>query len=1202
MTGIPQGSEFAVNTITLGTQQTFFASSGTSHTPRAVAIDSDGDYIVTWTGQDGSLTGIHARRYNKDGVAQDAIEFGVNRTTAGRQAFSSVAMDADGDFVITWTSSQDDGLGISYGIYAQRYNSAGVAQDGEFLVNAPSFADQNESTIAIDSTGNFIITWTGNDAGGRGIFAQRYNSAGVAQGVEFRVNTETTGEQRASSVAMDADGDFVVTWTSNGQDGNLDGVYAQRYNNAGVAQGTEFRVNTTTLGNQQNASVSMDTTGNFVVAWSSDSQDGSGFGVYARIFDATGTPVSNEIQVNQFTTSDQRFPSVSVDDDGDFVVSWSSVAQPLDALSTGIVARRFNKVGTPQGGEFLVNTTVLGIQQYPSVAVDANGGFVVAWTSPDANGTGVFGQRFSPALNNSPIDLSLSNLTVVENVPAGTVVGTFTTLDPDLGDTTFTYTLIETGSFPDNNSFQIQIKDVNDNPPIFQLFLLFSPDRETQSSYTINVQTTDPGGFSYTETLTITVTDVNDTAPTDLTLTSTTVAENVVAGTPVGILNNNDPDTGNTFTYTLFDPIAFPDNAAFTIDAATRELRVVASPDFETKALYSIQVQVNDGAGGIYAEVFTISVTDVVETPPNQEPTDLGLTNSSVQENVPANTVIGSLTTADPNINDTFTYSLVSSATFPDNAAFTIDGGQLRIAVSPDFEARNSYSIRVRTTDQSGGFFEKSLTISVVDVDESNPGNGIPVIDLNGIPPGIDGNASGATGAPIQLVSANATLTDANSPNLNSALVIISNSFDAPNETLTANTSGTNITATYSTTGVLNLTGAASIATYLQVLRSVTYLNSAAIPNTTPRNVLFIVSDGQSNSQVATTTLTLDSVNSVMGTAGNDAGMVTTPITDVIDAIAGNDIVTSIAAYLKQQDTINGGDGIDTFVLQDGTGNLTVRVADSANQLPDLAAGTTISNFEVFDLSGFTGNVTMLGSATLNDHLIAGSGNDTLNGAAGDDTLVGNQGNDLYVMDSAGDRILEGLNAGTDTVETSINYTLGENLENLTLTGSASNGTGNSLNNVITGNARGNRLRGGEGNDTLLGGGKADKLLGGGGDDLLNGQRGKRDRLKGGQGNDSFVLSAARGFGADVIADFKPNDDTILFSRSGVVDSIALGTIADGQLVYGSAAQDGGDRFLYNLQSGALLFDRDGTGSATAVLIGTLKNKPRITAADIVVI
>jgi Ca2+-binding RTX toxin-like protein len=400
---------------------------------------------------------------------------------------------------------------------------------------------------------------------------------------------------------------------------------------------------------------------------------------------------------------------------------------------------------------------------------------------------------------------------------------------------------------------------------------------------------------------------------------------------------------------------------------------------------------------------------------------------------------------------------------------------------------------------------------------------------------------------------------------------------------------------------VLNLTGSASIATYLQVLRSVTYLNSAAIPNTTPRNVLFIVSDGQSNSQVATTTLTLDSVNSVMGTAGNDAGMVTTPITDVIDAIAGNDIVTSIAAYLKQQDNINGGDGIDTLVLRDGTGNLTVRVADSANQLPDLAAGTTISNFEVFDLSGFTGNVTMFGSATLNDHLIAGSGNDTLNGAAGDDTLVGNQGNDLYVMDSAGDRILEGLNAGTDTVQTSINYTLAANLENLTLTGSAANGTGNSSDNVIIGSARVNTLKGGAGNDTLLGGGNADKLVSGAGDDRLNGQRGK-DRLKGGQGNDSFVLSAARGFGLDVITGFNPANDTILFSRSGVGSSINLDAVAAGQLVYGSVAQDRGDRFLYNLQSGALLFDSDGTGSTQAVLIGTLKNKPRITAADIVVI
>ncbi len=677
----------------------------------------------------------------------------------------------------------------------------------------------------------------------------------------------------------------------------------------------------------------------------------------------------------------------------------------------------------------------------------------------------------------------------------------------------------------------------------------------------------------------------------------------MTVGTPVGLFSTTDPDAGDTFTYTLVDTATFPDNAAFIIDAATKELKVNAALDFETKPTYTIRVRTTDSGNVLfYEETLTITVRDLVETPPNQRPTDIALTNNSVQENVPANTVIGSLTTTDPDINNTFTYSLVNAAAFPDNAAFTIDGGQLRIAASPDFEAKNSYSIRVRTTDQSGEFFEKSLTITVVDVDESNPGNGIPVIDLNGIAPGIDGNASGAIGAPIQLVSAVATLTDANSPNLNSALVIVSNPFDSPNETLSVDTSGTNIAAAYSTTGVLNLTGTASVAAYLQVLRSVTYTNRAAIPNTLPRNILFIVSDGQNNSQVASTTLTLDSVNSVTGSVGNDSGLVTTPITDVIDAIAGNDVVTSIAAYLKQQDSINGGDGIDTFVLQDGTGNLTVRVADTANQLPDLSAGTTISNFEWFDLSGFTGNVNMLGSDTLDDYLIAGSGNDTLNGGAGNDTLSGNQGDDLYIIDSAGDRITEALNSGTDTVQSSINHTLGANLENLTLTANASNGTGNSLNNVITGNARVNILRGGEGNDTLLGGGKADRLFGGAGDDLLNGQRGKRDRLKGGKGKDSFVLSAARGFGADVIAGFKPKDDTILFSRSGVVDSIELGAIAATQLVYGSAAQEEGDRFLYNRQSGALLFDSDGTGSARAVLIGTIKNRPLIKAADIVVI
>jgi hypothetical protein len=138
------------------------------------------------------------------------------------------------------------------GIYAQRYNSSGVAQGGEFQVNTTTTSDQTEPSVAMDAAGNFVIAWTdySQDGDGDGIYAQRYNSSGAAVGSEFRVNTTTTSDQSESSVGMDSDGDFVVTWTSYDQDGPDFGIYAQRYNSSGAAVGSEFLVNTTTTSDQ----------------------------------------------------------------------------------------------------------------------------------------------------------------------------------------------------------------------------------------------------------------------------------------------------------------------------------------------------------------------------------------------------------------------------------------------------------------------------------------------------------------------------------------------------------------------------------------------------------------------------------------------------------------------------------------------------------------------------------------------------------------------------------------------------------------------------------------------------------------------------------------------------------------------------------------------------------------------------------------
>lgn len=390
---LPAGAEFRVNTSTSGSQQY-----------STVAMDADGDFVITWTGGgDGGPNGqtdsdIYAQRYNAAGVPQGA-EFQVSFNPTPHQQGSTVAMDADGDFVIAWTGGSN--ISGFYNIYAQRYDAAGVPQGTEFKVNTYPNNRQFFASVAMDADGDFVVTWTsdGQDGNSYGIYAQRYNAAGVPQGAEFRVNTYTTNVQHISTAAMDADGDFVIAWRSFGQDGSGLGMYAQRYNAAGITYGTEFRVNTTTANHQMTfsenpGSVVRDADGDFVVTWSSDGQDGSGFGIYAQRYDVAGIPQGTEFQVNTYTANTQRYSTVAMDANANFVVTWTSVEQ--DGDSEGIYAQYYNAAGVPQGAEFQVNTFAISAQRWSTVAMDEDGDFVVTWTSvgQDGSGSGVYAQRY----------------------------------------------------------------------------------------------------------------------------------------------------------------------------------------------------------------------------------------------------------------------------------------------------------------------------------------------------------------------------------------------------------------------------------------------------------------------------------------------------------------------------------------------------------------------------------------------------------------------------------------------------------------------------------------------------------------------------------------------------------------------------------------------------------------------------------------
>src|SRR5262249_27105715 len=162
---------------------------------------------------------------------------------------------------------------------------------GETPVNGTTTGIQQTTAtgggnVAADANGNHVVVWEDTRSGNSDIFARLYDATGAARGPEFRVNTTTAGDQTASRVAMDAAGNFVVVWTSAAQDGSGTGVYAQRFDAAGAARGGEFRVNTSTAGNQANASVAMNATGSFVVAFSDDNPTNGD--VYAQRYHAAG--------------------------------------------------------------------------------------------------------------------------------------------------------------------------------------------------------------------------------------------------------------------------------------------------------------------------------------------------------------------------------------------------------------------------------------------------------------------------------------------------------------------------------------------------------------------------------------------------------------------------------------------------------------------------------------------------------------------------------------------------------------------------------------------------------------------------------------------------------------------------------------------------------------------------------------------------
>jgi|GEM_PF-2100305 len=384
----PQGTEFQVNTNTTSDQGQ----------PSITAL-ANGGFAVTWQsyGQDGSSYGVYGQMYNADGSKKDT-EFQVNTYTAAEQFYSSTAALTTGGLVVTWISNGQNGA--SQSVYGQIYNADGSKKATEFLVSTFDADDKWLSTAAL-TNGGFVVAWQTLVQYNPSlytyyydVYGQMYNADGSKKATKFQVNTYTTLYQWQPSITALANGGFLAAWSSKGQDGSGYGVYGQMYDVDGSKIATEFQVNTYTTDNQVHPLIAALSNGGFVVTWSSNGQDGSGYGVYGQMYNVDGSRKATEFQVNTYTNNDQFNPSIAALTSGGFVVTWVSYNQV--GSQDEIYGQIYNADGTKNGSEFLVNTYTPYDQAYQSTASLTDGGFVVTWQSysQDSSGWGVFGQRF----------------------------------------------------------------------------------------------------------------------------------------------------------------------------------------------------------------------------------------------------------------------------------------------------------------------------------------------------------------------------------------------------------------------------------------------------------------------------------------------------------------------------------------------------------------------------------------------------------------------------------------------------------------------------------------------------------------------------------------------------------------------------------------------------------------------------------------
>ena len=1092
-----------------GVQQSSALLSTDNFGPAITAL-AGGGYVATWSKYSSGQYDILARIADANGNLGAVINL---TSTASSEYYNAIIATTDGGFESSWYDT------TTGHILARRFDASGVGQ-GVTSIDVSQDYGNNPAVVALGDGGHLVL-WSGYslDYDG-GILAQRYDSAGVAVGGKFTVNATTLSTQESPAGALLADGSYVIVWSSADQDGSDFGIFGRHFAADGSSLGGEFQVNATTQGAQRAPDVAANGNG-FIVTWRSEGASG---GVYTQRFNADGTLIGGlsvtGSDASETLSATNAVQSAVIDGGGgdDSIIGGTAADTLLggdgnDTLSGGAGIDHLE--GGAGNDIYIINVdtdTADTITENIGGGIDevrSNVNFVLPETEVERlvlTGSANTGEGNS-----------------FDNVLVGNQLGNQLTgsggNDTLLGGRGF-----DTARFSGEQSEYVF--GVNAHGTVTVRHAAVPEGGDGTDSLTGVDRVTFITGNSSVTLGTVAAVDAANAINLPQLSVNATAAAALDDGGALLFVTAYDYQVGN---YKLLADRIDANGNAVGAPATVASLPTFVNPDGYAYVDQS-SLHLTRFAGGYAASWAQYSDSDGSGPNPQQyqaftrviaaDGTPLGSGPTALSGLVTGQVAILDATTLDTGGYMVVTRSPYNGSGYPLTfLRFDANG----VAASPQTVVQN-YVPLVGLSD--GGWMIFSQAIVFVPLTNGIAAHNEYILNAQRY------NALGvAQGTLFQVGDQNLTgstpqtFTVAHLDSGNYALVwqvYNGSNYDVSSQVFSADMTGqwsrvnaNEVELTPDSSGDQRDLQIAALAGGGYVAAWTTYSSSQAdvfarIFNDygNPQGAAFRVNsvangyqsqpviaagndgsfsiiyqdnglreqhydaDGRkiggldlTGSNLADTLRALDAVQSVhiAGLGGNDS-LVGGSANDTLEGGAGNDTLDGGADGV---DSLVGGSGNDTYVYN-GTPDVFVE-AEGAGLDTVLASANYILPEASIENIILTGNALQATGNSRANAITGNAFNNLLNGGAGNDVMTGLAGDDTYVVDAIGDQVIEALNAGNDTVQSSVNFVLPDNVEALVLTGTGDlSGTGNALDNTLTGNTGKNVLAGGAGNDLYV--------------------------------------------------------------------------------------------------------------------------------------